>query len=438
MCHSRTCYPLMVITVLLMGISKFNGHLEQTFLYLEIEPLNSSSTLRNIGSIPMKNYEFKFDSTPGRRQMGFFGTEVMTAFPESVEIAPKYSLPNRDRSKSATVVIDYPLVDKSVIFMHTVAAIQGLQRCYELLSELLESCQSHELNISKEVASMLALTEIGSDWLPSHSLQILREISKPRRDLTNVLIEKTLTSNEKRLDHATYKRQLREVIHLTHHYQIGNATLESNRRIDDFCLSKMNVLGNLSHSMLISGYENEIKELDIDYDVRDKGFIRSIDQIHPLVSFRIRTQQELLDEEYDRTLMNAQDEAMRNEIGLMIDVLVTELLSFFARINIAPSALFLRGLIGVFLCLAFMLTQEILRALKRHLASKLFASSELSNQRPLKVQGSSINNLRIEDLTHGSTAMRSLRDFSDNLQNSYLGKLRVPSLLLLGRSGAGT
>ena len=421
-----------------MGLSKFDGHLDQTFLYLEIEPLNSSFTLRNIGSIPIKFYEFKFDSIPGRRQMGFFGAEVMTAFPESVEIAPKYSLPNRDRSKVATVVIDYPLVDKSVIFMHTIAAIQGLQGCYELLSELFESCQNHELNIFQEIESMLALTETESGWLSSPKLKILRDISKPRRDLTNILIERTITSYEKRLDHATYKRQLREVIHLTHHYQIENATIECTQRLDGISLSKMNFLGNLSHSILISGHENEIKELEIDYNTRDKGFVRNIDQISSLVNFRIRTQQELLDEEHDRNLMTAQDEAMRNEIGLMIDALVTELLSFFGGINIAPSALLLKGFVGVFFCLAFILIQEILRALKCHLASKLSASSERSSQGPLKVQGPSVNNFLIEDLTHGSSTMRSLCDFSDTLQNSYREKLRVPSLLLLGRSGAGT
>ena len=166
--------------------------------------------------------------------------------------------------------------------------------------------------------------------------------------------------------------------------------------------------------------------------------MRNIDQISSLVNFRIRTQQELLDEEHDQNLMTAQDEAMRNEIGLMIDALVMELLSFFAGINIAPSALLLKGFVGVFFCLAFILIQEIFRALKCHLASKIFASSEQSSQRPLKVQGSSVNNFLIEDLTHGSSTMRSLCGFSDTLQNSYREKLRVPSLLLLGRSGAGT
>ena len=86
--------------------------------------------------VPLKVYEFKYDSVKGRRQIGVLPGDAMRWFPESVDIVESYTFPSMDRSQPATILNNFPFVDKNGIFMHGVAALQQLVREYDALLNL--------------------------------------------------------------------------------------------------------------------------------------------------------------------------------------------------------------------------------------------------------------------------------------------------------------
>ena len=107
------------------------------FLYTNVESANTTASYYLIKNLPLNYYEFIYDSVPGRRQLGVLGPDAMKYFPESVEIVSNYSIPNKDRKLPSIIIPNFPLVDKSVIFTHGIAAVKELSLLYDSLSNSL-------------------------------------------------------------------------------------------------------------------------------------------------------------------------------------------------------------------------------------------------------------------------------------------------------------
>jgi ATPase family AAA domain-containing protein 3A/B len=71
-------------------------------------------------------YEFKFDSVKGRHQMGVLGIDAEQYFPDSVEVIPSYTVPNKEFGKPSLQIKNFPMVDKNVLFVHCLAAVREL------------------------------------------------------------------------------------------------------------------------------------------------------------------------------------------------------------------------------------------------------------------------------------------------------------------------
>lgn len=92
----------------------------------------------------MKYYSFKYDSVPNRKQIGVLGLDAQRWFPESVEVVPQYHFQDRNKSENGLVTLtNFPVVDKNVIFMHGLAA---LQETLKLIDELANSIKTLEIN----------------------------------------------------------------------------------------------------------------------------------------------------------------------------------------------------------------------------------------------------------------------------------------------------
>lgn len=92
----------------------------------------------------MKFYEYKYDNIPGRRQIGVIGPDIFNYFPESVEIVPRHIIPSLDRSKPSVIIQNFPVIDKNIIFMHGIAAVQELILRVETLFSLIDTSFASE------------------------------------------------------------------------------------------------------------------------------------------------------------------------------------------------------------------------------------------------------------------------------------------------------
>lgn len=77
-------------------------------------------------------------------------------FPESVEVVESYTFPPKKKGEEAVIVPNFPVVDKNVIFMHGVAALQEL---IQVTEDLREAIQGVSGDVSSEMASVEKIEE---------------------------------------------------------------------------------------------------------------------------------------------------------------------------------------------------------------------------------------------------------------------------------------
>lgn len=115
--------------------------------------VNKTESLVRVQSVVLKYYEFIYDKNPGRKQIGILGSDAQKWFPESVDIVPNYSFPNRNRSKPSITISNFPIIDKNVIFMHGIAALQELIQYYDLLVDRVNRAYDKNKEFEKLVES---------------------------------------------------------------------------------------------------------------------------------------------------------------------------------------------------------------------------------------------------------------------------------------------
>jgi ATPase family AAA domain-containing protein 3A/B len=148
---------LLLASVFLVssGSTKGSGmtdSVEDSELYLNSIRADTSVCLDTVLSLPLKVYEFKYDAVAGRRQMGVVGPEVLDILPDGVEVKAKSSFPNPVKGEPPVAVENVAVVDKNVIFMQNVGAVQ------ELSSRLTDILQ-HQTWLKKASEDVTALTE---------------------------------------------------------------------------------------------------------------------------------------------------------------------------------------------------------------------------------------------------------------------------------------
>ena len=100
-------------------------------LYGDVMLANCTESLLKVKSVPIKVYEFKYDSVEGRKQMGVIAFDAERIFPESLEVIPSYTIPGREKGLPSIHVKNFPMIDKNVLFMHGFAAVKELIDMYD-------------------------------------------------------------------------------------------------------------------------------------------------------------------------------------------------------------------------------------------------------------------------------------------------------------------
>lgn len=125
-------------------------------LYTDIQAANRTESLLKLRNVPIVRYKFKYDSVVDRSQLGIIGPDAQKYFAESIEVVPSQTFTSKDRTRPPTVVTNFPVVDKNVLFMHGLVALQELIFRYEALTE---SVDSAEENATKRKEELLAIED---------------------------------------------------------------------------------------------------------------------------------------------------------------------------------------------------------------------------------------------------------------------------------------
>ena len=149
---------------------------ENMILYTDMVLVNTSDSLHRLRQIPLSYYEFIYDSVRGRRHMGVLPADAARYFPESVDVLEKYTLPSREAGKAPTILSNFPVVDKNALFMHGLAAVQGLVKMYDNLA------QAQEEAIARHSEAILAAEGKNE----ARKLEMLRLIESIERQMEQV------------------------------------------------------------------------------------------------------------------------------------------------------------------------------------------------------------------------------------------------------------
>lgn len=112
---------------------------DENAIYIDVIPANTSESLIKVSNAPINVYSFKYDSVYGRRQMGILGVDAQRWFPDSVEVVPAHPISTKLPGQKHMILKNFPIVNKNVVFMHGLAALQELIRKHALMDGAIDS-----------------------------------------------------------------------------------------------------------------------------------------------------------------------------------------------------------------------------------------------------------------------------------------------------------
>lgn len=160
--HSSLGSLVLQLVVVSVASAADSGSIN--IFYTDVSQANTTECLMSIRNVPIKTYSYKYDSVPGRRQIGIVGSDLERYFPDALQILHNYSIPVK--GSKPILVPNFPTVDKNVLFMHGFAALQKLTQLYDEMSVAVENIRGDthdqklvfdeiEKRLSKEAAEQL-------------------------------------------------------------------------------------------------------------------------------------------------------------------------------------------------------------------------------------------------------------------------------------------
>lgn len=165
-------------------------------VYRRLERANTSSLLDVVRRLPLREFEFKYDSVSGRRQLGLIGEQIEEMLPEAVQIGRRaFATPD-----GPLFVNNFAIVDQNAIYMQALGATQELAKRQIDLEALVQSV-SDDLDQSAENASALAMSALNeTEGAERKTEEIARERER-RAALAEALIEARADAERKIDEH---------------------------------------------------------------------------------------------------------------------------------------------------------------------------------------------------------------------------------------------
>jgi ATPase family AAA domain-containing protein 3A/B len=173
------------LLVCYVGAAEESTDSSKYLLYTDIQPANRTESLFKLQHIPIVRYKFKYDSVVDRYQLGIIGPDAQRFFAESIDVVPSQTFTSKDRTKPPAVVTNFPVVDKNVLFMHGLVALQELIVRYDELSRSIETAE--EVTKSRQEA-LLAIERRLTTGVSLHAQEKLA-IAKMEAEITQKNVE---------------------------------------------------------------------------------------------------------------------------------------------------------------------------------------------------------------------------------------------------------
>ena len=254
-------------------------------LYGNVVDADLKQSYLAIKQVPIKHYEFMFDSVPGRIQMGILAKDAQRWMPEAVDIISTYTVPNRDRTQPSTVIKNFLSVDKNIVFMHGVAALKDLIDRYELLDAEVKELGLQEANILNEMKQLQEklVSEVNTATKEEEKLAVANaELAKKEAEMESLKVLEERKIVEKRLDD---ERKLMDFE--------SQLSRERMKREEDFAREELEEL------------------LRIEKEVADRK-----EELRKKSSAAIRLKKHELDQQLEKQKLENEKEMIRSEIQL--------------------------------------------------------------------------------------------------------------------------
>jgi ATPase family AAA domain-containing protein 3A/B len=271
---------LVVTCVAFCGVLGSEGEPGKYLLYTDIQPANRTESLLKLKSVPIVRYKFIYDSVIDRHQIGIIGPDAQKYFAESIDVVPSQTFTSKDRTKPPAVVTNFPVVDKNVLFMHGLVALQELIFRYEELSNLISSAEEvaaarkadlMELQdrlykgVSLQAQEKLALAE-----LEAEATKKSQEVAALKEERERVLLQEQRAQERelKQLEAALIKERMQR------QEQLERQNAEQAIRMEKELAEKRELLARETNQALQKAKQAQEAELEVQKLEHEKEKIR--------------------------------------------------------------------------------------------------------------------------------------------------------------------
>lgn len=342
---------------------------DQNALYLDVTAADTTESLERISKVPLKYYEFKYDSVPGRRQLGVLGNDVRRYFPEAVEVIANYPIPNKDRTKPPTILNNFPLVDKQVLFMHGLAALQELFNQFHSM----QTSISHFNSTSDKYDSLIATLEKKLEREADQQLKEKLIIAELEADVAkkNILLEDLRKEEEKKAIDA-FLEQEKELLayeqtlvrkRMERQEQLARESVEKSLLLEKELAEKREALSRETESAAATARLQYDKELEQKKAELEKEKIRA--------EITAKAEQERANEEMTIRKMQAQARMDRERMKETIKSVSNQIVSLLSSLLSQPQRLAFVLAFILLVYTTFYLIRETISVTRSFIQSKI-------------------------------------------------------------------
>ncbi|CAK4663881.1 unnamed protein product [Aphanomyces euteiches] len=252
-----------------------------------VESANISHSFNVISQIQLQNFEFKYDSIPGRRQLGILASPAhKNLLQDGIHVYPERHVFSQDKRKIA--IQNFYALDKDALFMHNVAAtqvvIRKLHDTKEVVRRLEQELETAHMQIQllqehleKEASAVLveerkiaeaAVKKVELE-IEKAKIQGIEEREtlelKKANDLAVVDKEHTLHTQRIEFEDVQRRAQNRELVDLQ---EAANQRMELERRNTETILKEKQLAADKERMLL--EYNATLEKAVIDAESRIK------------------------------------------------------------------------------------------------------------------------------------------------------------------------
>lgn len=363
-------FPVFVILAILSS-GKQNAlaiNEDSVSLYLDVQKVNSTDSLLRISELPIVYYKFLHDSVPDRIQLGAIGPEAQRLFPESIEVLPSATFTNTSALAtggriSTYSIRNFPIVDKTVLFMHGLASLQELLGRYDKLQELLNSLSERDKTVYDDIRKAQQILEQAINHQLATKLQTLELESKNLENQLNLESEREEEENRKQ------KAKLEsEQLLLDYEEKLARERMQQQEQsLRETVAQQINLERDISARKELIQQENEAKLASLKESQRQRIESKRLEYEKEKIRAEIeaRIQQERLNEEIQIKKIQLQAKLETERMVQGIKNVSQQLSSMIQKAFAHPEQLFLISGMFLAIVLCYYLIREF-SSLVRH------------------------------------------------------------------------